>query len=123
MAHNHIVFAKRAIACNQPENFIGEAGHGGEGLDFLIRQARGLQDGALDDLVCVADERAARVGTAFNGILHALGNRHFGDALDESLPALGVGFRGGSGVGQGTLVDGMPRPVELAKLILLLRSQ
>src|SRR5947208_4284788 len=26
MAHNHIVLAKRAIACNQPENFIGEAG-------------------------------------------------------------------------------------------------
>src|SRR5439155_854589 len=64
MAHNHIVLAKRAIACNQPENFIGEAGHGGECFDFLIRQARGLQHGALDDLVGVADERAAPTRSA-----------------------------------------------------------
>lgn len=99
IAHNYIVFAKRAIACNQPKNFVGEAGHGRESFDFLIGQAWGLQDGPLDDLVGVADERAPRVGTAFNGILHALGHRHFGDALDQGLPALGVGFRGDSGVG------------------------
>src|SRR5207253_919155 len=62
-------------------------------------------------------------GAALNGILHALGNRHFGDALNESLPALGVRFRGGSGVGQGSLVDGMGGPVKFAKLIFLFRGQ
>src|SRR5260370_35992654 len=60
VADNRIVLAEMAVTCDDAKNFIREAGHGSEGLHFLVREARGLQHGALDDLVAVADERASR---------------------------------------------------------------
>jgi hypothetical protein len=67
IADDGVVFAEIAVVGNEAKDFVGEAGHGGESFHFLFGEARRLQDCALDDFVCVADERAARVGTALDG--------------------------------------------------------
>src|SRR6266852_1474222 len=59
-----IVFAEIAVVGDEPKDFIGEAGHGGKGFDFLISEARRLEHGALDNFVVIADERASRFGAA-----------------------------------------------------------
>src|SRR5579859_1761212 len=48
IADDGVVFAEDAIGGDQAKNFVGKVGHGGEGFDFLVSEARGLEDGALD---------------------------------------------------------------------------
>ena len=95
-----VVLAKDAIGGDKTKDFVSEIGHGSESFDFLIGEARGLKDGALNDFVRVADERTAGLGTAFDGELNALGDGHFGDLLKKGLTALNVGFRFGGGLGE-----------------------
>ncbi len=100
VSNDGVVFAKDAIGGDETKDLVGKVGHGSEGFHFLIGEARGLENGALDNFIGVADERAASLGTALNGELHALGNGHFGDLLEKCLTALDVGFRVCGGFGE-----------------------
>ena len=82
-----------------------------------------MKDGALNDLVGIADQRAARIGAAFDRELHALRDRHCGDTLEQSLTTRGIGLRGRRSLRQRRLVDGMARPVKFTKMVLLFRSE
>ncbi len=88
IAHDGVVFSKFAVAGDQPKNFVREAGHGGESFDFLIREARRLQHGALHNLVRVANQRAPRLGSAFDRELHALRNAHLGETHEAASDRL-----------------------------------
>ena len=121
IADDGIVFAEIAVVGNEAKNFVGEAGHGGESFDFLLGEARRLQDGALDDFVGVTDERAPRVGTSLDGELDALGHGHLGKALKQRLAPRGVRLCFGGGFGKGGFVDG--RTHEFVKLIFLVHGQ
>jgi len=77
IADDDVVLAKGAVASDEAENLIREAGHGGKGFDFLVGEARGLQNGTLNDFVGIADQGAAGVRAPFNGELHALRDGHF----------------------------------------------
>jgi len=98
IADDDVILAEDAIASDEAEDFVSETGHGGEGFDFLIGEAGGLEDGSLDDFATVADESTARVGTAFYRELDALGNSHTRDLLEKSLAATRIRFGVGSGV-------------------------
>ncbi len=123
VAHNRVVLAKHPVAGDEPEDFVGEAGHGSESFHFLIGQAGRLKNGALDDLVGVADECSAGLRAALDGVLDALRDGHFSNALDQSLTFCGVGFRRGCGICQRGLVNGMSRPMKFVELIFLFRRQ
>ena len=123
VADDRVILPEIAVPGNQTQNLIGEDGHRRKGLHFLVGQPRGLEDCALHDFVAVADERAPRVGAALDGVLHALGDGHFGDALDESLTPRGVGFGHGGGFRKGGFINRMPRTVKFVELILLLDGQ
>jgi hypothetical protein len=100
VAHNHIILAEDAIAGDEPQNLVGQVGHSSESFDFLIGEARRLQDGALHNFIGIANQGAASVGTAFHGKLHALRNGHFADLLEQGHAALRIGFGFRSGIGQ-----------------------
>ena len=121
IADNGVVFAEIAVVRDEAKDFVGEAGHGGESFDFLLGEARRLQDGALDDFVCVTDECAARFGASLDGKLDALSYGHLGKALQQRLTPHGVGLRFGGGFGEGGFVDG--RTPELVKLIFLVGGE
>ncbi len=78
VADNRVVLPEITVVGDQAQNLIGEAGHRGEGFHFLVGEPRGLQHGALDHFIAVADERASRFRSALDGELHALRNRHLG---------------------------------------------
>ena len=123
VADDRVILPEIAVPGNQTKNLIGEARHRRKGLHFLVGQPGGLENGALHDFVAVADERAPRVGVALDGVLHTLGDGHFGDALDESLTPRGVGFGHGGGFRKGGFINRMPRTVKFVELILLLDGQ
>ncbi len=120
VTNDDVVFAKNAVSGDEAEDFVGEVGHGSKGFHFLIREARGLQDGALYDLVGVANERAAGFRTALDGKLNALGDRHFRDLLEKGLTALRVGLGFGGRLGQGRFVYGAA--VHFVKNVFLIGS-
>ena len=82
-----------------------------------------MKNSALDDLVIVADEGAARFRAALHGELNALGYGHFGEALEKRLAPGHVGFRRGSGFRESGLVYGIAGPVKFMELILLVDGQ
>src|SRR5258707_1364441 len=80
---------------------------GSEARRTLIRDNNKVVHGALHNFVIVADERAARFGTALHGELHTLRDGHFREALNESLAPGKVGFRRSGGFGERRLIDGV----------------
>ena len=123
IADNGVVLAEIAVAGDQAKNLIGEAGHRGEGFHFLVGEARGLQHGALDDLVVVADERAAGFRTTLHGELHTLRNGHFRQTLNQSLSPCRVGFNRSCGFRERSFVDEIVRAVKFVELIFLIDGQ
>src|SRR6266850_3692212 len=120
---DRIVFAEIAVVGDEPKDFIGEAGHGGKGFDFLIGEARRLEHGALDNFVVVADERTARFGATLHGELHALRDGHFREALNEGLPSGKVGFDRRCSFGKRRLINWSAWAVKFVELIFLIDGQ
>ena len=123
VADDGIVLAEIAVAGDEAKNLVGETGHRSEGFHFLVGEARGLQHGALDDLVVVADECAARFGAALHGELHTLRDGHFRETLNQSLPPYSVGFNRSCGFGERGFVDEILRAVKFVELIFLIDGQ
>ncbi len=82
-----------------------------------------MQHGTLDDLVVVADERAARFGAALHGELHTLRDGHFRQTLNQSLPPCSVGFNRSCGFRERGFVDEIVRAVKFVELIFLIDGQ
>ena len=82
-----------------------------------------MQHGALDDLVVVADECAARFGATLHGELHTLRDGHFRQTLNQSLPPCSVGFNRSCGFRERGFVDEILRAVKFVELIFLIDGQ
>ncbi len=82
-----------------------------------------MQHGTLDDLVVVADERAARFRAALHGELHTLRDGHFRQTLNQSLPPCSVGFNRSCGFRERGFVDEIVRAVKFVELIFLIDGQ
>lgn len=123
VADHDIILAKSPIAGDEAENFVGEIGHGSEGFDLLIGEARRLQNRALDDLAAVADERAPGVRATFDGELHALRHRHTGDLLEQRLAAAWIRFGLGGRIGNVFVISRDSGTAQFVKNVLLVRGQ
>src|SRR5713226_5143712 len=91
-----VVFAEIAVVGNRAEGFIREVGHGGEGFDFALAQAGRGQNGALNDFIGIANERAAFLRASLESELDLLRDVHGGQPLEERLAPHRVGLGDGS---------------------------
>jgi hypothetical protein len=83
-----------AIAPDQTEGFLAEAGHGGKTLDFALAELRGLEHCTLHNLAGVADEQHALLAGSLECELDAFNDPQARDFLQERFAPGTVGLGG-----------------------------